>query len=96
MKGMVEQEQIELVDEYNRPLLKQQLSLLSNNQQQFGGMGADDDILNDSVDIRLPSPDARKLDNAELQIKPQHYSDIQDQVVQFVRQNSLIKDAKNL
>jgi len=94
---MVEQEQIELVDEYNRPLLKQQLSLLSNNQQQFGGTGADDDILgNDSVDIRLPSPDARKLDNAELQIKPQHYSDIQDQVVQFVRQNSLIKDAKNL
>ena len=93
---MVEQEQIELVDEYNRPLLKQQLSLLSNNQQQFGGMGADDDILNDSVDIRLPSPDARKLDNSELQIKTQHYSDIQDQVVQFVRQNSLIKDAKNL
>lgn len=77
MKGMVEQEQIELVDEYNRPLLKQQLSLLSNNQQQFGGTGADDDILNDSVDIRLPSPDARKLDNAELQIKTQHYSDIQ-------------------
>lgn len=81
---MVEQEQIELVDEYNRPLLKQQLSLLSNKQQQYGGTGADDDILDeDQVNIRLPSPDARKLDRAELQIQPQHYSDIQEQVVQF-------------
>jgi hypothetical protein len=37
-----------------------------------------------------------KIDNAELQIKEQKYSDIQDQVVNYVRRNSLLKDAKNL
>ena len=75
--------------------MQKQLSLLSN-KQQLGGTGAAEDILDEEdapVNIRLASPDAKQLENAELQIQDKQYSDLQDQVKSFVKRTSLIKEA---
>ena len=85
IKVMVENQHIDLVDEHNTPFLQKQLTDLQNENAG-----------EDQVNIRLSSPTMNKLDNAELQIKEQQYSDLQDQVVNYVRRNSLLKDAKNL
>ena len=62
------------------------MTALQEQQQHQDGTGGD--VLDESVNIRVESPDAKKLDNAELQIKAQHYSDIQEQVIEHVKKNS--------
>lgn len=42
----------------------------------------------DSVNIDLNSPN-----QAELQVKDKHFSDLQDDVINYVRRNSLLKEA---
>jgi hypothetical protein len=48
-----------------------------------------EDEEDESVNIEVAS-------NAALVINEQRFSEIEDQVKQFVRQNSLLKDAKNI
>lgn len=97
IKEMVENDQIELIGTDNQPILKKQLTRLQAQQQELGGTGGDDVLHEgDSINIRTASPDAKKLDHADLQIHEQHYSDIQEQVVKFVKQNSLVPEAQNL
>ena len=99
---MVQNEEIDLIDEQQRPMLRQQVSLLSNKQQQQRGLAGKDAIMeddepNESVNLEFgASPDAQRLSNAALQVNEQRFSEIEDQVKQFVRQNSLLKDAKNI
>lgn len=97
---MVKNDEIDIIDEQNRPILKQQVSLMSNKQQQKQGLGRNDEIMEDeaeSVNIEVASPDAQRLSNAALAINNEkRFSEIEDQVKQFVRQNSLLKDAKNI
>lgn len=97
---LVKNDEIDLLDEQQRPILRQQTSLLSNGQVRKGGLGRNDQIMEDeedeSVNIEVASPDAQRLSNAALAINDQRFSEIEDQVKQFVRQNSLLKDAKNI
>ena len=95
IKELVENDQIELIGHDNKPLLKRQLTLLQEQQAQLGGTGGDEDILTegDSLNIRTSSPDSKRLENAELQIHEQNYSDLKDQVTGFVKQHSLKKEA---
>ena len=50
----------------------------------------------DAVNIRVDSPDARKLEQADLQVQEKRYSELQSKVVDFVRRNSLLKEAQHL
>ena len=63
---MVENEEIELMDENQAPLIKKQLSKMSNNQGPLANEG--DDILSDENNIRVmaESPDASRLEEADL------------------------------
>jgi len=45
------------------------------------------------ANVRLSSPDAKQLKNAELHVKEKQFSDLQDKVINFVRRNSLLKEA---
>lgn len=92
---MVENEEIELMDENKDLLIKQQLSKLSkasaaenDYQGDTGGM--------EPVDLRVESPDAKKLDKAELQIKDQQFIQIEEKVINYVRRNSKLKAARYL
>jgi len=60
---MVENEHIDLVDEEKTPLLKKQTTLMSSEQPN-ADTGAE--AYGDAVNIRLPSPTAKMLDDAEL------------------------------
>lgn len=84
---MVENREVELHDEEGEPFLQDHLENLKQHQENGEG---------DSVDIRIPSPSINKLDNAELQIKEQKYSDLQNDVKKFVRKNSLLREAQEL
>jgi hypothetical protein len=39
-------------------------------------------------------PSAHMISNAELQVREQQFSDLQDQVIQIVKQNSLLREAE--
>ena len=88
---MVKNEEVDLLDEQQRPILRQQTSLLSNKQAQ--GLNRNDRIMEDEED---ESVNIEVASNAALVINEQRFSEIEDQVKQFVRQNSLLKDAKNI
>ncbi len=93
--GMIEDQQVDLVDADNTPLLQKQISLFTDKQMQMnnqGDTGAAAD--GDAVNIRVNSPDARKLAQADLQVQEKRYSELQSKVVDFVRRNSLLKEAK--
>ena len=90
---MVKNEEVDLLDEQQRPILRQQTSLLSNKQQQPQGLNRNDHIMEDEED---ESVNIEVAPNAALVINEQRFSEIEDQVKQFVRQNSLLKDAKNI
>ena len=95
---LVENQQIDLLDENNVPLLQKQLTSMTNGQQNPDTGAADEeDILEEGqINIRTASPDARKLDNAELHVEGQGYQELEGKVIDYVRRNSLLKDAKNL
>lgn len=97
---MVEKEQIDLVDADGIPLLKKQISLFAENnpvqKNAQGDTGAADEEEGSPVNIRVDSPDASKLAKAELQVQEKRYSELQSKVVDFVRRNSLLKEAKAL
>jgi hypothetical protein len=42
------------------------------------------------------TPNESMMQRAELKIKEKQFSDLQDEVIDYVRRNSLLKDAKNL
>jgi len=63
---MVENEHIDLVDEEKTPLLKKQTTLISSEQPN-ADTGAE--AYGDAVNIRVDSPTAKMLDDAELQVK---------------------------
>jgi hypothetical protein len=90
---MVENEHIDLVDEQRTPLLKKQTTLISSEAPN-ADTGAE--AYGDAVNIRVDSPTAKMLDDAELQVKQQSYSELQNQVVDYVRRNSLLKEAQDL
>ena len=52
--------------------------------------------MDDQVNIRVSSPDLNQLKKAELKISEKQMSGIQDEVIQYVRKNSLLKDAQFL
>ena len=87
LKEMVENNDVELLNEDGAPFLQRHLEDLKKQVEN------EDD---ERVDIRIESPSMNKLDNAELQIKEQKYSDLQNDVKQYVRRNSLLKEARNL
>lgn len=64
---MVENQEVELHDEDGAPFLQKHLEDL---KKQVG------DGEEDTVDIRIESPSLNKLDNAELAIQEQKYSDL--------------------
>jgi hypothetical protein len=88
LKEMVENNEIELHDEEGSPFLQKHLEDLKKQ--------VENEEEDDQVDIRIESPSMNKLDNAELQIQEQKYSDFQNDVKKYVRRNSLLKEAKNL
>ena len=49
----------------------------------------------DTANIRV-SPDAKQLDQAELQINQKQYSDLQDKVHKFVKQKTLDREAEKM
>lgn len=55
-------------------------------------------MMNDDgpANIRLESPDPKKLEGAELKIGQQHMSEVQDEVIKYVRKHSLLKEAADL
>ena len=72
--------------------------MLSNKEKQrLGGTGADDDDIldDDTANIRV-SPDAKQLDQAELQINQKQYSDLQEKVHKFVKQKTLDREAEHM
>ena len=90
---MVENEHIDLVDEEKTPLLKKQTTLISSEQPN-GDAGVE--AYGGAVNIRVDSPTAKMLDDAELHVKQQSYSELQNQVVDYVRRNSLLDEARHL
>ena len=85
---MVEDQDVELHDEEGAPFLQQHLSDLAFKQD------ADDE--DKPVNIRIESPSMNKLENAELAVNEKRYSDLQDNVKNYVRKNSILKEAQNL
>ena len=81
---MVQQNHVDLRDEKNNLLLAKAMSSEVN-----ADTGA-------AVNISVDSPNVSRLQRAELQIKENHFSDLQDDVIKFVKQNSNIRDAKRL
>lgn len=63
LKEMVADGELDLMDENKGLILGQQLSHLTNNQ----GAGTGEDVMDDGpTNIRIESPDQRKLENAQL------------------------------
>lgn len=88
---MVEDQDIDLLDDENKPFLQKQLTNLMNNQNATDTGGADQ-----QVDIRIGSPTMNKLEDAELQINDQKYKDLQRDVKKYVRRTSMLKEAQKL
>lgn len=88
LNDMIENQQIDLVDQNNNLVLQKQITHLTNIEE-----GHDEDTPNQT---RLDSPDARGLDRAELEVHEKRYSELQGKVVDYVRKNSLLADAKTL
>ena len=78
---MVQQNQVDLRDDKNNLLLAKAMSSEVNPDT-----GA-------AVNVSVDSPNAQRLARAELQVKEQHFSDLQDDVINYVRKNSLLKNA---
>ena len=66
------------------------------NNQRNADTGAADEDEHSPVNIRVDSPDAKKLDQADLHVQEKRYSELKGNVVEFVRRNSLLKDAQHL
>ena len=68
-------------------MLQKQITHLTNIQEN----DSDDDNYRGNE-----SPDAHKLDRANLEVHEQRYNELQGKVVDYVRKNSLLVDAKTL
>jgi len=73
-------------------VLQTQISQLAENRKADTGAAHTEDDQS-PVNIRVDSPDAKKLEQAELQVQEKRYSELKGNVVEFVRRNSLLKDA---
>ena len=87
IKEMIANEEIDLLDENRELILGNQISNFSNKNQQ------NPDDFGESANIRIDSPDPHKLDKAQLAVGEQQRSEVKDEVIKFVRQNSLLKEA---
>ena len=87
LNDMIENQQIDLVDQNNNLVLQKQITHLTNIQEN----DSEEDITRGNE-----SPDAHKLDRANLEVHEQRYSELQGKVVAYVRKNSLLIDAKTL
>ena len=93
LMDMVQNKQVDLLDSDNTPLLQNQI-----NKQQSKPAGGDDDSMQEDLDEDDDANESVnvKLAQAQLQMGDQQYSEIRDKVVQIVRRDSLLKEAKNL
>ena len=89
---MVQDQHIDLVDKDRNLVLQTQISQLAENRKADTGAAHTEDDQS-PVNIRVDSPDAKKLEQAELQVQEKRYSELKGNVVEFVRRNSLLKDA---
>lgn len=99
IKEMIANEELDLEDDQNNELiLGQQFSHLSNKYKAGVGEGPVDAVMDDDepTNIRIDSPDPKKLEQAKLKIGKQQMSEVQEEVIQYVRKNSLIKGAAEI
>ena len=90
IKEMVADGDIDLLDENRELIIGQQISNISQKNKQ------NPDDFGESTNIRIDSPDAHRLNKAKLKVGEDQMREVQDEVIQFVRQNSLLKDAQKL
>jgi len=89
LNDMIENQQIDLVDQNNNLVLQKQITHLTNIDEA-------NEHETPSNTRGLESPDAHKLDRANLEVHEKRYSELQGKVVDYVRKNSLLADAKTL
>ena len=92
LMDMMQNDQIDLIDEHNRPILKTQIQYLSNSPMDRENILEEEE--NSPIHENLP--DAKTLERASLQMNEQQYSELKEQVVQIVRRDSLLREAKDL
>ena len=101
---IIQNQQVDLVDDEKVPILQKQVTSLAEKEEQnrlaAAGTGSKDQIFDDeegeSVNIRIESPDAKRLENAKLEIGEKQFSDLEDKVKKYVRRTSLLKEAQDL
>ena len=88
LNDMIENQQIDLVDQNNNLVLQKQITHLTNIQEN--------DTDSDAGNRTLTNQSPTHLDNANLEVHEQRYSELQGKVVDYVRRTSLLADAKTL
>ena len=74
IQNMIENQDIELLDEKKKPFLHRQITDHMEKKQNQG------DEETESVNIRIPSSQMNKIENAELAVNENKYSDLQNEV----------------
>jgi len=99
VKNMMQNEEIDLLDENQNPILQQEIDKRIAREQEKhedGDESVDSNELDNSININVAPAETNNLDAAALKVSEQKFSDLSNEVIDYVRRNSLLKGAKNL